>query len=130
MGIALNNNQLSGTIPSQLGMMTNMMKGMIVHNNQLTGQIPSELGLLSMGGLIVSNNSLSGTIPQELSALWQSLYVLRFDGNPLLSGLLPQALCGINGTCMSTILSPCPDKLGLIFDCTSLLCGCDCNCFI
>jgi Leucine-rich repeat (LRR) protein len=126
--ISMNNNQLSSTIPTQLGTLTNLFE-IELSGNRLTGRIPSELGLLTrMTKLTFANNSLSGTIPQELSALWQSLNSLWFDGNTLLSGILPESLCDLNGTCAATTLNLCEGNSGLFFDCTSLLCGCDCNC--
>ena len=42
-------NQLSGTIPSEIGLLTSL-KGLLLFNNQLSGTIPVELGGLSQLG--------------------------------------------------------------------------------
>jgi len=42
----LQSNQLSGTIPSELGQLT-QLTGLILQSNQLSGTIPSELGQLT-----------------------------------------------------------------------------------
>ena len=42
----LHENQLSGTIPSELGNLTNLER-LVLYNNQLSGTIPSELGNLT-----------------------------------------------------------------------------------
>lgn len=65
----LSNNQLSGSIPAELG---NLIKlgSIVLQDNQLTGSIPPELGdLLYLRILYLSNNQLSGSIPAELGNL-------------------------------------------------------------
>ena len=122
------NNQLTSTIPTQLGLLSNLQE-LDFLNNQLTGPIPSELGkLTSMGHLRVANNSLSGTVPQSISELHHSPHTFNLLGNSLMTGVMPEALCTINATCIGSSLDECTGPLGLLFDCTSLLCGCDCNC--
>ena len=99
--------------------------------NLLSGQIPSEFGGLSaIGYLTLANNSLSGTVPLEFSALQHSLHTLDLQGNPLLSGTIPEALCDLNNTCVPTTwdMFGCDMELGLSFDCTGVLCGCGCPC--
>lgn len=125
-----NNTFLSGTIPSELGHLS-LLREMALSGNQITGSIPSELGMLvSIGHLGLANNSLSGTIPQGLSLLQQSLHTVHLEGNSMLSGIVPEGICVMNGTCIaSTSLHDCEGPFGLSFDCTSLLCGCDsCAC--
>jgi Leucine-rich repeat (LRR) protein len=143
------NDQLTGPLPSELGLLTNLtvMLGLMschftgtiptqlgqlksieelkVRGNQLTGQVPSELGqLTSLGFLSVANNSLSGPIPQELSGLQHTLHTVELNGNPMLSGVIPEAICELNGTCAVSWLGPCIGPFGLSFDCSSNFSGC------
>jgi hypothetical protein len=47
-------NELNGTIPSELGLMT-AMERLSMYENELNGTIPSELGLMTaMTGLSIS----------------------------------------------------------------------------
>ncbi|CAB9510722.1 Leucine Rich Repeat [Seminavis robusta] len=127
--LKLGNQFLSGTIPTQLVQLTNVQK-MELQNGLLDGPIPSEFGQLwSLGRLLLENNTLSGTVPLELSSLQHSLYNLGLEGNPNLSGTIPVGVCNINGTCIDGgPLNVCTGPFGLSFDCTGLLCGCDCPC--
>ncbi|MEN8219167.1 MAG: hypothetical protein ABFS56_22940, partial [Pseudomonadota bacterium] len=63
------NNQLTGSIPTELGNLSNL-SWLDLSNNQLTGTIPTELGNLSnLSWLDLSNNQLTGSIPTELGNL-------------------------------------------------------------
>ena len=86
----LNDNQLSGTIPTQLGNLANLEE-LLLTRNQLTGTIPAELGnLASLQGLYLGGNQLRGEIPPELGNL-ANLEVLDLDSNQL-SGEIPPVL--------------------------------------
>ena len=66
--LQLNDNDLSGTIPSEFG--PTSMSGLFLHNNRLTGKIPATLSkMVFVGTINLYNNSLSGTIPSELCQL-------------------------------------------------------------
>jgi hypothetical protein len=56
----------------------------------LTGTIPTEIGLLTnlQTGLVFSRNSLTGTIPTEIGMLTKMRNQLKFDHN-FLTGALP-----------------------------------------
>jgi hypothetical protein len=125
----LNKNQFSGTIPTELGLLSKL-EVMTIYETPISGKIPSEFGLLvSLQQLTLWNNSLSGSIPKELSALQPSLYAMGLEGNPLLSGIIPDGLCDIDGACVTTALQFCAEQsVGLSFDCSMLLCGCNCSC--
>jgi len=83
-------NSLTGTIPSELGNLTNLT-GLYLFNNTLSGSIPSELGnLTSLIDLFLFNNTLSGSIPPELGNL-TNLIDLRLYYNSL-SGTIPVEL--------------------------------------
>ncbi|CAB9523719.1 leucine rich repeat [Seminavis robusta] len=127
LGLELQDNLLSGTIPVQLANLVNMWR-LSLQENQLSGHIPSEFGkMLVLGLLNLANNSLSGTVPQELGELKQSLFSLNLEGNSLLSGELPDPLCSLDGYCFGVASLPCYNY-GVHFDCGNLICGCGCPC--
>ncbi len=86
----LSANQLTGTIPSDLGSLTNLQV-LGLWNNQLTGPIPSELGRLTdLQALGLENNQLTGEIAPELGRL-TNLQYLNLHGNQL-RGTIPSEL--------------------------------------
>ena len=86
----LENNQLTGPIPSSLGSLTNLTY-LGLAGNRLSGSIPSSLGsLTSLRGLAVDRNRLTGPIPSSLGSLTNLRY-LDLDSNRL-SGSLPTSL--------------------------------------
>ena len=81
---------LLGTIPTELGNLTNLRELLLSVNN-LTGAIPSALGNLSnLETLIMGNNNLTGEIPSDLGNL-TNLTRLLFNSNQL-SGEIPPEL--------------------------------------
>ena len=84
------NNDLSGTIPAELGNLANL-QWLNLLGNDLSGSIPAELGnLTNLRELELRQNRLSGSIPAELSTL-ANLRVLSLPGNDL-SGTIPAEL--------------------------------------
>jgi Leucine-rich repeat (LRR) protein len=83
-------NQLSGEIPSVLGNLTNLIT-LYLNDNELTGAIPSLLGnLLNLEELDLSFNQLSGEIPSVLGSL-TNLIALYLNDNEL-TGAIPSLL--------------------------------------
>ena len=81
--------KLSGTLPKELGSLTNLTT-LRLSNNELTGTLPAELGSLSnLKSLSLWNNKLTGTIPPELGRL-ASLTLLRLHWNDLTGTIPPQ----------------------------------------
>ena len=89
----LHENNLSGTIPSELGELGKIER-LTFFDNQLSGTIPSELGnLTSAHWIALDRNQLTGTIPSELQDLssLQRLYLFKNQ----LSGSIPTELGGM-----------------------------------
>ncbi len=69
--LRLDNNNLTGTLPVELGNLAQLQE-LDLWRNTLTGSIPTELGNLSqLQRLNLYDNSLSGTLPTELGNLAQ-----------------------------------------------------------
>ena len=125
--LRFDNNLLSGEIPSELGRLSGV-RDLDIKFNQLSGQIPSQLGLVNFTWFDFQNNSFTGSIPPELASLWSSLHTFNVQSNSGLTGVVPNELCDLNGTCITNDGHLCPGESGMKFDCTESLCGCDCEC--
>ena len=86
----LSENQLSGTIPAEIGNLTSLTD-LFLGRNQLSGTIPVEIGnLTSLEHLLLGGGQLSGTIPAEIGNLTR-LISLGLEINQL-SGTIPAEL--------------------------------------
>ena len=86
-GLKLFVNQLSGTIPGEIGNLTRLTE-LGLSGNQLSGIIPGEIGNLTrLTILALGDNQLSGTIPGEIGNLTR-LTELYLTSNQL-SGTIP-----------------------------------------
>ena len=87
--LVVNNNNLSGPIPAELGSLSSL-KGLSLQRNDLSGPIPPELGSLSsLKVLSLNDNNLSGPIPPELGNL-DSVTSLSLSDNDLLGQIPPE----------------------------------------
>ncbi|MCC6799129.1 MAG: DNRLRE domain-containing protein, partial [Anaerolineae bacterium] len=86
-GLRLNNNNLIGTIPPEIGDLDHLF-GLNLADNQLMSAIPSEIGdLATLEDLWLQNNQFSGPIPPEIAGL---RYVNYLDlSNNFLEGQIP-----------------------------------------
>lgn len=88
--IKLKENNLTGSIPAELGQLTSL-QFLSLDTNNLSGNIPAELGnLTNLDYLYLSGNQLSGNIPTELGNL-NTLLLLYLAGNNL-DGTIPASL--------------------------------------
>ena len=86
----LNNNQLTGTIPTELALLTGL-EWLGLPRNQFTGSIPAELeNLTNLRVLGLDGNQLTGQIPLQLTNL-TNLQWLALDDNQI-SGIIPSEL--------------------------------------
>ena len=85
----LNDNDLTGQIPPELGNLSNLTS-LHLGSNEFTGAIPPELGRLSnLIWLGLEDNQLSGAIPPELGRL-SNLQQITLDDNKLSGGISPE----------------------------------------
>jgi|GEM_PF-4100549 len=88
--LSLRENHLTGNIPPQLGNLSNL-QNITLAANQLTGSIPNQLGNLSnLTSLYMTSNQLTGSIPPQFGNP-SNLERLSFGGNQL-SGSIPPEL--------------------------------------
>jgi len=106
-----NNNELSGTLPSNLQAWSHSSKWFSVASNQLSGSLPAEF--LTAGGFAffrVDNNRLSGTLPTTIGLL-SNLTRLNishnfFEGNATLPALSVANECFISNNQFQACAAP------------------------
>ena len=92
--LAFESNQLTGTIPAELGNLSSLTILILQFNRQLTGPIPAELGnLSSLEVLALGANQLTGTIPPELGNLSSLTWLTLFHNQ--LTGTIPQSFTNL-----------------------------------
>ncbi|XP_026444556.1 receptor-like protein 12 [Papaver somniferum] len=94
-------NKLSGIIPSSIGY-CNSLHNLNLGNNNLTGNIPNELPF-QLGHLQLNNNNLNGVLPESTVGLL-SLTVLNL-GNNNFEGVLPRGLGSLNSLAFISLRS-------------------------
>ena len=113
--LALFANNLSGSIPLELGRLENL-DSLLLDNNSLSGSIPASLGdLTGLQWLSLSGNVLSGQLPTELGNL-TSLKWLDLSRNEI-SGPIPPAIGMLRdlenlSVAVNNLTGPLPRDLG------------------
>jgi len=116
-------NRLSGSIPPEIGNLT-ALTGIELYFNQLTGPIPPEIGnLTALEWLQLSDNQLSGAIPPEIGNL-TTLEGLSLSSNQL-SGPFPLAIGNLSALILLSLSSnqlngPIPSTIGNLTALTEL----------
>ncbi|MEP2024663.1 BspA family leucine-rich repeat surface protein [Reichenbachiella sp.] len=88
--LRLNKNQISGAIPTEIGELLNLTD-LEIYDNQLTGEIPDEIwNLTNLNYLYLGENQLSGSISSDIGNLTE-LMDLYLDTNEL-TGSIPTEL--------------------------------------
>lgn len=89
--LALENNNLRGSLPSSLGSLVALEVLQLSHN-RIGGAVPSSFSALeNIKALYLFNNQLEGGIP-NIFAQWQKVRLISFSNNSNLGGELPSSL--------------------------------------
>ncbi len=121
--LSLWDNELSGTIPPELTNLTNL-EFLYLDGNQLSGPIPPGLGkVTNLQEVYLSENNLSGTIPSELGRLTNLKGLYLYDNE--LSGPIPSELGNLSnleglGLWGNQLSGPIPSELGNLSNLTWL----------
>jgi Leucine-rich repeat (LRR) protein len=84
-------NQLTGSIPPEIGSLTNLTY-LNLGYNELTGEIPPEIGsLTNLTYLNLGYNELTGEIPPEIGNLTNLTYLSLWNNE--LTGIIPDEIC-------------------------------------
>lgn len=90
--LTLANNKFTGPIPKSIGQAGKTLIEILLLNNQLSGCLPCEIGLLKKAILFdASRNLLTGPIPQSFACLGQ-MEILNLANNQLY-GPVPELVC-------------------------------------
>lgn len=123
VGLRLPDNQLSGSLPPELGKLGSL-DFLYLHGNQLSGPIPPELGdLVALRILSLHGNELSGTLPAALGGLASATDL--FLGHNRLTGPIPSELGGLDMLTSlrleyNELTGSIPSELGRLDSLTSL----------
>ncbi|KAH9772110.1 protein NSP-INTERACTING KINASE 1 [Citrus sinensis] len=135
-GLGAPSQNLSGTLSSSIGNLTNLQL-VLLQNNNISGHIPTEIGKLSkLLTLDLSNNFFTGPIPSTVSHL-ETLQYLRLNNNSL-TGAIPPSLSNMSQLAFldlsyNNLSGPVPSFHAKTFNITgnSLICatGAEEDCF-
>ncbi|KAL6196830.1 hypothetical protein ACLB2K_032443 [Fragaria x ananassa] len=93
----LSNNNLSGTIPSSVGLLTSL-GFLLLSGNTFSGEVPSSLkNCTDMKSLDLGDNKFSGRIPTWIGESMLSLWILRLTMNSF-TGNIPSQLWPFNSS--------------------------------
>ncbi|RWR97665.1 MDIS1-interacting receptor like kinase 2-like protein [Cinnamomum micranthum f. kanehirae] len=110
-----NNLLINGSIPSEIGVLTNLRE-LLLSNNQISGSIPPSLGNLSnLVALNVHENEISGPIPQEIGNLTKLNLLILYDNN--ITGFIPSTFGRLTNLLELQLLEnqlsgPIPQEIG------------------
>lgn len=120
-GLVLDDNNLVGTLPPELGNLAQLER-LVLNGNRISGRIPPELGnLTNLTMLTLRTNSLEGPIPSELGALTRLDTLDLF--NTGVSGPIPPSLGNLSSLHRFTVgwnqlSGPIPPELGRLDNAT------------
>jgi Leucine-rich repeat (LRR) protein len=109
----LQNNQISGSLPSTIGNLV-LLENLKIFNNQISGSLPAEIGnLRELVEFLAQNNKISG-LPNEMTKL-AKVQVMRLNKNeitkvPSLAGMSNLIVLSLD----SNRLTAFPDSLNLL----------------
>ena len=87
--VRLNNNKLSGQIPTEIGTLR-LLEELYLDNNELTGPLPEDIKNLNISVFFINDNFLTGTLP-DIFGNFTISKKLDFSNNTF-SGPIPSSL--------------------------------------
>lgn len=119
----LDNNNLNGTLPTELGHLSLHLREINFERNQIHGNIPSEFsGMTRLQLLSLSQNNLIGTVPIELGGM-TALKFLSIQSNNL-AGVIPSEVCRLHQLFnLKRISSDCNTDQNVICNCSPCHCA-------
>ena len=88
-------NFLSGTVPIEMWKHLSLFASSVENNPELGGTLPTEIGLSSsLGVLLIEKTQISGTIPSEVGLLTSMFAIEMGDAN--LTGTIPTELAALS----------------------------------
>lgn len=96
--LRLGSNELTGTLPTELGDLENL-RDLHIQRNELSGELPlSFAGLKNLHEFHAYSNKIKGKIPMQIGFLgfFSQLKVLYLENNEL-SGTIPSSMANIKG---------------------------------
>ena len=115
--ISINDNQLTGPIPSMLGRLEDLVH-LSLNSNALTGNVPSDLaGCFRLKELNIDSNKLEGNIPAQYGQLSQ-LEKFRLQSNSFVDTMPPQ-ICALRDIELSVLIADCGQEGKITCDCCS-----------
>ena len=103
----LSHNSLSGTIPTKLGDLSELVE-LYLNDNSLTGGIPSALGRLDNLGTIELEfyHSLATLQPHQLTLQLVTAETMTLDGN-IIQGSVPAKVCALRNVRLHELVTDC-----------------------
>ena len=96
--LTLSSNGLWGTLPTEVGLLSELRYQLDLYDNTIRGHIPTELAALTtLWSIDLQRNELSGSLPTEVGGLARLSTMLHVHYNPSLSGTLPTELGLLTG---------------------------------
>jgi Leucine-rich repeat (LRR) protein len=112
-GLAVNDNELGGTLPAQIGLLSKL-EVLLMVNNDFFGPLPTAIGSLTGLKLLdLAGNRLSGTIPVAVLNLTNAFYVSLERNN--FTGMAPYCAAAADD-----IIVP----INVLVDCQAVVCPC------
>ena len=121
--ISFSHTSISGTIPTELGLLSNSLDEISIFKADIEGTIPSELGLLQrLEQISLDGNMITGTLPEELGNATNLDFLVLIQN--FLSGTIPGSIWqlpfDVLGLGRNELTGSIPTDIGLLSNLTYL----------